>query len=269
MLPPDILAAIDERFKGLAGPIKIDYFHQAESKLLVRDRPPCPNCEPTKQTLEEIAERSDQIDLRVHSFYNDPKTAQKWDVERIPGIVIHGEVNRPLRFYGFPGGSYLPVLVDLIVAAAAKPPSPRSELSALLKKLRDPIQIRVLGSLQYPPAAQAAATAFGLSLLSDKITSSAYIIEDCPDLVLKLKLAQVPLTLVNDARGFAGVTNSTGLAQFCFDMQSTPDQVAQPVIAPGYIATLKAPPPHPQRQRGPPRQAGPPRSPGGLILPGQ
>ena len=269
MLPPDIVTAIDERLKTLGGPVKIDYFHQAETKLLVRGRPPCPSCEQTKQTLEEIAGRSDKIDLRVHEFFNDTATAKKWGAERVPGIVIHGEVNRPLRFYGYPGGAFLPMIVDLISAAgAAKRPTPRAEISALIKKLREPVQVRVLGSLQHPPSAQAAALAFGLSLLSDKITTSVYVIEDNPDLVMQLKLTRIPLTLVNDSRGFGGVTTTVGLAQFCLDVQATPDDAPPPPIAPNSTATLQAPKPPPQPAQGG-RRPGPRRTPGGLILPGQ
>ena len=281
MIPPDTLAAIDERLKGLAGPVKIDYFHQPDTKILVRGRPPCPRCEPTHELLQEIAGRSDQIDLRVHEFFNDPKTAAKWGAERVPGIVIHGEINRPLRFYGFPGGSFLPMIVDLLIASSAKPPAPPAELSALIKKLREPVRIRVFGSIQHPPTALAARTAFGLSLVSDKITAATYLIEDNPDLVAQVKLTRIPLNLVNDKRGFAGVTTSVGLAQFCLDMQTDPDDAKPPTTAPKSFATLQAAPPPPGAGppgagprppgAGPPG-AGPPgprRTPGGLILPGQ
>ena len=267
MIPPDVLAMIAERLKAIAGPVKIDYFHQTETKLIVQGRRPCPSCEPTKLTLEEIAGLSDQIELRVHDFFGDTKMVEKWGAERVPGIVIHGEVNRPLRFYGMPGGTFLPAIVDIIVAASVKPPPPPPELSSLIKKLRDPVQIRVLGSLRHPHSAQAAATAFGLSLLSDKIATSVFAIEDNSDLIQQLRLTHIPLTLVDDKRGFAGLANSLGLAQFCLDMQAKPEDAPPPPIAPNSTATIqrKTPPP-PAQGAGPP---GPRRTPGGLILPGQ
>jgi len=268
MIPPDVLAMIAERFKAIAGPVKIDYFHQAETTLTLPGRRPCPSCEPTKLSLEEIAELSDQVELRVHDFFGDSKMVEKWGVERVPGIVIHGEVNRPLRFYGMPGGNFLPAIVDVIVAASAKPPTPPPELSALIKKLRRPVQIRVLGSLLHPPSAQAAATAFGLSLLSDKIATSVFALEDNPDLVQQLRLTRIPLTLVDDKRGFAGLSTSLGLAQFCLDVQAQPEEAPPPPIAPDSTATLEAPKRPPQSAQAGGRP-GPRRTPGGIILPGR
>lgn len=268
MIPADVLAKIAERFKAIGGPVKIDYFHQAETTLAIPGRRPCPSCEPTRLTLEEIAGLSDQIELRVHDFFGDAKMVQKWGAERVPGMVIHGEINRPLRFYGLPGGHFLAAIVDIIVAASMKPPPPPPELSSLIKKLRDPVQIRVLGSLRHPPSALAAATAFGLSLLSDKIDTSVFAIEDNPDLVQQLRLTQIPLTLVNDTRGFSGLTTGVRLAQFCLDMQAKPEDPPAPPIAPNSTATLQASPAPSQPAQGG-RRSGPRRTPGGLILPGR
>ena len=277
MIPPEYIPAIAERLKTLQGPVKIDYFHQTDGALIVPGRQPCPGCAPALELLQELAALHDELELRVHDFHSERAAADKWGAERVPGLVIHGEVNRPLRFYGVAGGAFLSVLIDVIVGASAKasakPAPPPQELTALIKKLRARVHLRVVGSLQHPESAQAAATAFALALLSDKIDASVFTLEDCPDIAMKLQLTRVPLTLVNDRHGFPGVTTSQGLAQFCLDVQSKPEEASAPPVDPKSMAAIEPPKPQPPRgaaRPGPgglgPRGRGP--GPGGPRRPG-
>ena len=181
MIPPEYIPAIAERLKTLQGPVKIDYFHQTDGALIVPGRQPCPGCAPALELLQELAALHDELELRVHDFHSERAAADKWGAERVPGLVIHGEVNRPLRFYGVPGGAFLSILIDVIVGASAKPSAASAELTALIKKLRARVHLRVVGSFQHPESARAAATAFALALLSDKIDASVFTLEDCPD----------------------------------------------------------------------------------------
>ena len=220
-------------------------------------RQPCPGCAPALELLQELAALHDELELRVHDFHSERAAADKWGAERVPGLVIHGEVNRPLRFYGVPAGAYLSMLLDVIVGASAKPAAAPAELTTLIKKLRARVHLRVVGSLQHPESARAAATAFALALLSDKIDASVFAIEDCQDVAMQLQLTRIPLTLVNDRHGFPGVTTSQGLAQFCLDVQSKPEETPLPPIDPASIAGIKPPQP-------PPPPSAPRQGPAGL-----
>ncbi len=256
MIPPEYIAMIAQRLKPMQGPVKLDYFHQSDGALIVPGRQPCPSCAPTLELLQQLEEMHDDLELRVHDFHSDRAAADKWGAERVPGIVIHGEVNRPLRFYGMPGGVLLWALIDAIVGASAKASAP-AELTTLVKKLRGRVHVRVVGSFQHPESARAAATAVALSLLSDKIDASVFTLEDSADIAMQLQLTRIPLTLVNDRYGFPGVTTSQGLAQFCLDIQSKPEEARPPEIEPQSIATIEPPKPQP-----PPGAARP--GPGGL-----
>ncbi|PZC47105.1 MAG: hypothetical protein DK306_001273 [Chloroflexi bacterium] len=270
MIPTDVIPKITERFATIDRPVKIDFFDQLETQLQVPGRRPCPSCLPAREMIEQLAGLNDYIELRSHDFHTDTVQVKKWHAERIPALVIHGEVNRPVRLYGFPGGAFLPFLVDMIVAASKPPPTLPQDLKSAIKKLRDPVRVRVLGSMQHPHSAQAAATAFGLALLSDKIDASAFVIEDSPDIAMQLQLSRIPLTLVNDLRGFGGVTSAQGLAQFCLNMQTGPDEAASPPIIPGSMVIIEPPAPPQPPQSGPgPAKPEPRRTPGGIILPGQ
>ena len=276
MVSGEDLAFIRERLQALAKPVKIDYFHQSSSDLLVPGRPPCPTCEPARQTLEGLAALSDQITLQTYLFYDEREMATKRGAERVPGTVVRGEVNRPLRYYGLPGGVFLPLLVHAIVAVSEKPPTPPAEVAAPLKRLRAPVHVRVVGSLRHPPSAQAALAAYGLGLASSKVQASVYDIEEFPELARQLKVDRLPLTIVNERSVFAGAAGSAALAQFCLDAQVNPLAPPPPEIAPGSVSPWQPPQPPAQPARGaaprgtPSRPVAPPerRTPGGLILPG-
>ena len=134
MIPPEYIPAIAERLKTLQGPVKIDYFHQTDGALIVPGRQPCPGCAPALELLQELAALHDDLELRVHDFHGERAAADKWGAERVPGLVIHGEVNRPLRFYGVAGGAFLSVLIDVIVGASAKPSAAPVELTTLIQE---------------------------------------------------------------------------------------------------------------------------------------
>ena len=54
-IPEQEQTFIAKQFEGLTGPVKIDYFHQTETSVMVPGRAPCLSCASTKEALEEIA----------------------------------------------------------------------------------------------------------------------------------------------------------------------------------------------------------------------
>ncbi len=270
------LTAIRRAFDQLSGPVKIDYFHQSETGLVIPGRRACPTCKEAKATLEQIAALSDAIELRVYEFADEQDVAKKRGVEHVPGIVVRGEVNRPLRLYGMPGGVFLPLLVQTIVDAAGKPPQPPVDVARPLKKLRARAHLHVFGSLAQPPSAEAARTAYGVALVSSKVQVTVYVIEEFAELARRQGVERIPATFVNDRAAFAGVATAATLVGLIRDLQAHPRQVrlAAPPVAPG-----SSQPWSPPRQEttpgaaqagagpGPPQAGGGRRTPGGLIIP--
>jgi alkyl hydroperoxide reductase subunit AhpF len=136
---------IKEKFaRELAGPVRIDYFTQRPSPLYVPGREECAYCEDVRQLLEELAALSDKIKLTVHEFREAREAASRLGVDRIPGIVIRGPANRPIRFYGIPSGHEFPGLIDDIADASRGKVDLAPETVRRLKKLKQDIAIQVL-----------------------------------------------------------------------------------------------------------------------------
>lgn len=287
-IPAQELEQIRQRFEQLSGSVKIDYFHQSTSTIVIPGREPCATCDEVREALREIAALSDKIQLSVRELADEPAEAKKRGIDRVPGIVIRGELNRPLRFYGLPAGTFLPLLLGAIIGASGKAPQPPAAVSRSLKKLRAPLHLRVFGSLTHDPSGMAATAAFGLALSSSKVDATVYQIDEFPALAQQLRITRIPMTFIDQRGGFAGVTGIEQLARFLYDVQAHPAgaDLAPPEIAPDSSHPWQPPAPPPgTRQTSlaqagggvapatgpaiPPPSAGERRTPGGIIIPGR
>lgn len=260
-IPEEERAFVAKQFEDLTGPVKIDYFHQTESTVMVAGRRPCISCEGTKEVLEELAGLSEKITLTIYEFPDERELAAKNKIEIPPGIVVRGEINRPIRIVGMPGGIFMPLLIQSILSSAGKPPDPPSEMKTTLKKLRTTTLLRVIGSMMDPALGDAAIAAIALSLLSDKIDATIFNLDEFPDLGMQLGLTHSPATVINDAHGFAGVTTAEELVRYLYDLEAHPDHadLKPPAVAPGSTHPWQ-PPASPDQQPAPPPgpSSGPP-----------
>ena len=144
MIPLREQEYIRERFaRELEGKVKIDYFTQRPSKLILPGREECVACGDTRKMLEELASLSEKIVLTVHELAEAPEAAAKLKVDKVPGIVLRGPMNRPLRFFGMPGGNEFPNFIEAITSASKTKLEIGEETAKQLKKLKDKISITV------------------------------------------------------------------------------------------------------------------------------
>jgi alkyl hydroperoxide reductase subunit AhpF len=280
-IPAEELAVLAQHFERIERPVKIDYFHQSSSAIIVPGRASCLTCDEVKRVLTQIEDLSDQITLRIYEFADEPAMSKKRGIEGVPGTVIRGEVNRPLRFYGLPGGVFLNTLAQAILSTSAGTPTPPESVARTLKKLRGKIHVRVFGSLQHPPSAEAANVAYSVALASPTIDASVYEINEFSAAAQQWGMDAVPITVVGETQGFVGVTTAPELVQFLYDVQTKKEgasisgpPVADESIAPWHPPTRPDATPSGGAMTGePPSPARPPgterRTPGGIILPGR
>ena len=273
-IPEQELLKIQESLRAaLQGGVKIDYFHRRKTALLVPGQEPCESCEEVKAVLEQLADASDLIDLQVYAFDEERDLATKRQIDRVPGIVVRGEVNRPLRFFGLPGGALFPVFLQTLVDASVKSPTPAPEVARALKKLRKPVQLHVFGSLTDPHSGEAARLALRLAVVSPRVRTSVYAIEEFPELGEQFGVQAIPATVVDERLGLAGVVEDPAdFAQYLFEMQAYPDRarLRRPAVRPGTGKPWQRPRSPEEAGDGQQQQQHPGerRTASGLILPG-
>lgn len=96
--------------------------------------------------LEEVAAGSPKITLEILADRWDPEREAQVGIARTPCIVVLGDADHGLRYYGLPDGYELAVFLDTIRAVAGR----RSGLSdanvARLRELAAPRHLEVFAS---------------------------------------------------------------------------------------------------------------------------
>jgi len=132
----------DHFAKNLRDPVKIVYFTQHESKLVVPGQE-CLFCKETRNLLEEIASLSDKIQLEVFDFVADSEEAAKYGVDKIPATVLMGNAKGKIRFYGIPSGYEFAALIETIVAVSTGATDLKDTTKAELAKADKDLHVQV------------------------------------------------------------------------------------------------------------------------------
>lgn len=129
------MLSIEERLRDLPGPITLVYY-----------TPDVPSAATSaeRQLLEDIAKRSDQVELRVLAERWDAEREAQVGIARTPAIVPLGARDYGIRYYGAPDGYELETFLAVVCAVAAG----RSGLDARsverLRRLTTPMHLEVL-----------------------------------------------------------------------------------------------------------------------------
>ncbi len=214
MIPLREQEYIRQRFEHeLEGRVKIDYFTQKASTLFVPGREECTFCEDAGQMLGELASLSDKLSVTVHEFAEEREEAKKRGVDKVPGIVLRGPANRPLRFFGIPGGNEFPNFVETIIDASKQQTKIGGEAGKQLKKLKEKATIAVYVTPTCPHCPGVVRAAYRLALASSQIEATAVEISEFPKLAQQLGVRAVPFTVINGQASIAGALDEAGLVE--------------------------------------------------------
>jgi len=250
-----------QRFlRELTSRVRIDYFTQKPSPFIIPGRQECVYCEDVKTLLEEIASLSERIALTVHDFSDAAPLAKELGVEMVPGIVVRGQTNRPIRFFGLPIGSEFPVFIETLVEASRGSVELKPETVKQLRKLRSDVKLQVLVTPTCPYCPSIALTAERLALQSVRVKTSVIELSEFLPLAQRYGVRAVPTTLIDDKVVLPGAMDEATMVQNILRVAEGKPLAADTKPGPG---TAFNPAPPPQGQQPPPRRVGS----SGLILP--
>ena len=251
MIPLREQEFIKQRFaQELVGKVKIDFFTQRASKLFVPGREECVSCEDAGVLIGELAALSEKVVLTTHEFADEPEEAAKLGVDKVPAFVLRGPANRPLRFFGVPGGNEFPNFIETILALSKPTVDLPAEVAKKVKKIKDKASIDVYVTPTCPHCPGVVSAAFRLAQASAHIEATATEIGEFPRVAQQLGVRAVPFIVINGRDSFAGGVDEAGLVEAI--QQSFKGGSGSPTQA-GETSEMGLPP-------GPPPQSG-------LILP--
>ncbi len=195
LVKDDTKNEVRERFKKLTGEVKLVNFTQKIE---------CHYCEETRRLTEEIASLSAKISSKVYNFTLDKEKSQEYKIDKIPAIVVEGEKDYGIRFFGIPGGYEFDSLISSIIEVSAKSTDLSSESKDKIGRIDKPVHIQVFVTLTCPYCPGAVQMAHKLALESDYITSDMIESAEFPHLVSKYGVMGVPRVVINEEFGFEG-----------------------------------------------------------------
>jgi glutaredoxin-like protein len=135
VLGEDVRSNVQEALKDLSGQVKLVVFTQKFE---------CAHCRENTSLAQEVAALSDQVDIEVYNFALDKEMVERYGVDKIPAIVVEGEKDYGVRFYGVPAGYEFATLIEAIKAVSARESGLASKTKEALAELKDPLHLQVI-----------------------------------------------------------------------------------------------------------------------------
>jgi len=126
------------------------------------------------------------------------------NIKRIPAIVIVGNKDYGIRYYGMPAGYEFPVIVDDIIDVSRGATSLPDSVKKRLSEIKKPVHLQIFVSPTCPFCPRAARMAHQLAIESEFIRSDVIEMIEFPYLVQKYSVMSVPHIVINEDTAFVG-----------------------------------------------------------------
>jgi len=115
-LSPEVQSEIKKIFADLSGDVRLLFFTQRDSPLIIPGREDCPTCKDARALLEEVVALSDKLHLEIHEISPDSEIAREHSIDRVPALVMMADgVKGKVRYFGLPSGYEFSVLLGSLV----------------------------------------------------------------------------------------------------------------------------------------------------------
>ena len=186
----------EELSQRLVNKVKLSVFTQEAE---------CPFCKETRELIQEMGELSDKIEVTVYDFLKDKDQAAQYKIDKVPALVILGEKDYGIRYYGLPFGYEFQTLLEDMVAVSNRNSGLSETTKALLKTVDKPVHIQVLVTLTCPYCPIIAGMAHRFAMESDLITVDVIDVNEFLPIGLKYNVMGVPKTVINEKVEFLSV----------------------------------------------------------------
>ncbi|MBD3165791.1 glutaredoxin [bacterium] len=190
--------AVKERLEGMTGKVKFVYFTQEFE---------CQFCRETGELLQEVADLTDKIDLEVFNFANDEEEVKKYNIDKIPALVMLDESEKDygIRFYGIPSGyEFVTVLEDILMLSAGDS-GLSEEAKEVLAKLQQDVHFQVFVTPTCPYCPNMVKLAHQMAFESEKVRGDMIEASEFPHLSMKYQVQGVPRTVMNEEHSLEGM----------------------------------------------------------------
>lgn len=165
----------------------------------------CPSCREAREIVQEVAALHPKINFQVYDFLTESDLAEKLGVDKIPAVVLDGEKNRRVRFFGLPTGYEFAPLVEDIVDLSTGGTRLSEVARARIKDVSYPVHIQVFTTPTCPYCPRMVRLAHQFAMENGLIESDMVSAIEFPQLAQRYAVMAVPKTVINDVVEIVGV----------------------------------------------------------------
>ena len=184
-----------KEFAKLIKPVKLVFFTQEFE---------CASCRDAHGLLEETASLSEKIELVIYDLVQDKEKANAYGVDRVPAIIVEGERDYGIRFFGIPSGYEFPSLIEDIIDVGTGKTALSEATKKKLSQLEKPVHIQVFVTPSCPYCTRAVRTAHMMAMESEKVTANMVMANEFPALSNRYSVMAVPKVVLNEETSFEG-----------------------------------------------------------------
>ena len=188
---------VSELFNGLVNEVKAHLF------LEERD---CLYCNDVKDMVEQLAELNDKIKVVIHKGNLDSGKAKEWGIEYHPAILLHGEEEYNVKFYGIPAGHEFGALVRSIIDVSSGNSSLPPDVIEDIASIDKPINIKVFVTPQCPYCPDMTRLSHQAAIINPLIDSMMIESLEFQELTAKYGVFGVPKTVINETTFIDGLS---------------------------------------------------------------
>jgi len=164
----------------------------------------CQFCAQTRQLINELAALNDKIKVEIYDFVKHSEKAKEHGVDKVPALVIVGEKDYGVRFYGLPYGYEFQTLIEGITNVSRGRTDISDKTKEMLKEIKMPVHIQVFVTLTCPYCAIVASIAHKFAIENDLVKADVINASEFPHLGLRYGIMGVPKTVINEKTEFVG-----------------------------------------------------------------
>ena len=173
--------------------------------MLVFGQEGCQACAQTEQLVTELAALSDKLSAAVYDMDADPAQAELYGIDKAPAIVLVGEKDHGVRFYGLPTGYEFGALIEDLVDVSKGTATLGTKSKEFLAQITRPVHIQVFTTPICPVCPNMVRTAHKVAIESDLIRAEGIDATEFVELADKYQVQSVPRTIVNETLIFDGM----------------------------------------------------------------
>jgi glutaredoxin-like protein len=188
LLNKKVKKEIEDIFRDLHKEVTIKFFTQEIE---------CRFCQETHGLLDELAALTPLIKLEVFDLLGHADEAKRYQVERIPALVVMDEHDYGIRFYGIPSGYEFTSLIEAIKMVSNEEEHLSLETKMFLDKLESDVHLQVFVTPTCPYCPPAVILAQRMAYYSTRVRSEMIEAVEFPQLAIRHTVSSVPLTVIN------------------------------------------------------------------------